>query len=319
MKRKGYIIIAAIFSMIMCGCSSQTSEEQNGTVQVTSAQTEAEETETETQISEEIVEAKVTDKVVCEWLYNSLTDPEEFTDYNNYRYYARTLGLDKDYFLNPNMWEVYYNDDININNEINGKEIYLMRLNPYLLLDIYAKRNDCTVDEICSSLSATKEQLYYNWGYDTSWIDYEKNHSRLKVFASEKELSIFGRFNGENRCAVMRTHTLTVDTNDNNICTYESNVGSSLSLRRMDLLGAVSEDFQTYSEYTEQEKTAAFTVNGIGIRTVIPLSLPNSWVEIPEQDIEITPFVNVSPYAYGCTDDDKIEIIDYSQINNGEE
>ncbi len=319
-KSKG-IIFLTLFSVMMSGCNNKTSA---GTEALTDVQTAVvsesvtKTTEIIPEAEEEIVEERITDRIVCDWLYNSLMDSEEFTDMSSYQYYARTLGLDKDYFLNPSMWEAYYNPEININNEINGQEIYLIRLNPYLLLDIYAKRNECTVDELCSSLSATKEQLYYNWGYNPAWVEYDKNHAALKVFASQKEIDIFGISNGEDRAAVMRTHMLTIDTLDNNVCYYSSYVGSRLVIRRMDMLGAVSADMKTYSEYSEQEKTAAFTVNGIGIRAVIPLSLPNAWVNILEPDNEITPFVNVSPFSYGCTDEHKIEIKDYSVITEEE-
>lgn len=313
LKMKRIIFITAL-SVMMSSCGNNVQDETPVTATDTAVSESVTETiETVEEIAEELPEERATDAIICNWMYNSLTDSEEFTDINNYQYYARTLGLEKDYFLNPQLWEVYYNPDLNINNEINGKEIYLIRLNPYQLLNIYAERNNCTVDELCSSLSATKEQLYYNWGYDPAWVNYDKNHADLKVFASDKEISIFGAFNSEDRAAVMRTHTLTVDTLDNNICSYSSAVDSRLKIRRMDLLGAVSGEKQFYSEYTEQEKNAAFTVNGIGIRAVIPLSINNAWENAAENEKSITPFINVSPYAYGCTDEHKIEIIDYSK------
>ncbi len=124
-KNKGLVLIA-LFSVLMSGCNNSknvTETEPAAVVQNTETAesvTEVEETTVETQV-ENIVEERETDKIVCDWLYKSLTDSEEFTDINNYRYYARTLGLDKDYFLNPNMWEVYYNPAININKEMNGQ------------------------------------------------------------------------------------------------------------------------------------------------------------------------------------------------------
>ena len=305
------LITFVLLSVMVGGCGNNV---QNNETPVTTMDTVVSESVPEsTETAEEPPEERVTDEIICNWMYKSLTDSEEFTDISNYQYYARTLGLEKDYFLDPQLWEVYYNPDLNINNEINGKEIYLIRLNPYQLLNIYAERNNCTVDELCSTLSATKEQLYYNWGYNPAWVNYDKNHADLKVFASDKEISIFGASNSEDRAAVMRTHTLTVDTLDKNICSYSSAVDSRLKIRRMDLLGAVSGEKQFYSEYTEQEKNAAFTVNGIGIRAVIPLSINNAWENAAENEKGITPFINVSPYAYGCTDENKIEIIDYSK------
>lgn len=309
------LITFVLLSVMVGGCGNnvQNNETPVTTMDTVVSESVPESTETAEEIAEEPPEERVTDEIICNWMYKSLTDSEEFTDISNYQYYARTLGLEKDYFLDPQLWEVYYNPDLNINNEINGKEIYLIRLNPYQLLNIYAERNNCTVDELCSTLSVTKEQLYYNWGYNPAWVNYDKNHADLKVFASDKEISIFGASNSEDRAAVMRTHTLTVDTLDKNICSYSSAVDSRLKIRRMDLLGAVSGEKQFYSEYTEQEKNAAFTVNGIGIRAVIPLSINNAWENAAENEKGITPFINVSPYAYGCTDENKIEIIDYSK------
>lgn len=313
MRKYNKLFTFALLSLMMSACGNNTPEETPVNVMDTTVSESITETKiTVEEIVEDIPEERATDAIICNWMFNSLTDSEEFTDINNYQYYARTLGLEKNFFLNPQMWEVYYNPDLNINNEINGKEIYLIRLNPYQLLNIYAERNNCTVDELCASLSATKEQLYYNWGYNPAWISYDKNHADLKVFASEKEISIFGASNSEDRAAVMCTHTLTVDTTDNNVCYYSSSVDNRLKIRRMDLLGAISGDMKYYSEYTEQEKSAAFTVNGIGIRAVIPLSIENAWDNTAENEKNITPFINVSPYAYGCTDEHKIEIKDYS-------
>ena len=43
------------------------------------------------------------------------------------------------------------------------------------------------------------------------------------------------------------------------------------------------------------------------------MSINNAWENAAENEKGITPFINVSPYAYGCTDENKIEIIDYSK------
>ena len=241
MRKYNILITIAILSAMMSGCGSNTSDETPTTAWDAAVSESATETEAVIEeTTEELPEEQVADVVISNWMYRSLTDSEEFTDMTNYQYYARTLGLEKNYFLTPQLCEFYYNPELNINNEINGKEIYLIRLNPYQLLNIYAERNNCTVDELCAALSATKEQLYYNWGYNPAWVNYDKNHADLKVFASDKEISIFGASNSEDRAAVMRTHTLTVDTLDNNICSYSSAVDSRLKIRRMDLLGAGS-------------------------------------------------------------------------------
>ena len=45
--------------------------------------------------------------------------------------------------------------------------------------------------------------------------------------------------------------------------------------------------------------------------SVIPLTLSNAWSEAAEADIGITAMINTSPYAYGCTDEDIIDIMPY--------
>ena len=77
---------------------------------------------------------------------------------------------------------------------------------------------------------------------------------------------------------------------------------------------AYTDNEYLYSAYSEDEKAAQFTVNGIGIRAVIPLTIPNAWNEA-ENDLNITPMINVSPYSYGCTNKD---IIDFAGLNEEE-
>ena len=149
-------IITAIFltaAVTMTGCTNQ----------------KAEETVVLSQQEKEIA-------AVAEWFSESMTDAEDFPDIKDYRYYARAVGLDKDALLTADMWEVFYNEEININREIDGKAIYLIRLDPYKLLEIYAANNNSTVERVCESLSLTSEQLYYNWGYTAASVNYTKNH-----------------------------------------------------------------------------------------------------------------------------------------------
>lgn len=126
-------------------------------------------------------------KAVSEWFSDSMTDEDEFADIKEYQYYARTLELDKDAFLTADMWEVFYNPDININRDIDEKAYYLIRLDPKKLISIYAKNNGCTEDEICKKLSLTSDQLYYNWGYTASTADYADNHKDGKALYSQLE------------------------------------------------------------------------------------------------------------------------------------
>lgn len=77
-------------------------------------------------------------KAVAEWFSESMTDEDEFIDTKEYQYYARTPGLEKEAFLSADMWEIFYNPEININREIDEKAYFLIRLDPEKLIDIYA-------------------------------------------------------------------------------------------------------------------------------------------------------------------------------------
>lgn len=250
------------------------------------------------------------DKMVIDWFLSGITDSEEFPDINDYRYYARTLGLDMDYFLDPQMWEVYYNEALNINKDVDEKEYYLIRLDPYKLLDVYSQRCETDRDSLCEKLSVTAPQLYYNFGYNPAAVNYGSNHEENLVAYSETEREIFGGYNGEAREKVMQTHLLVIDRAED-VCSYQSSVTDAMKIKRRDDLKAFSEEKPFYSAYTAEEKSPAFTVNGIGIRTVIPLTMPNAHSGADGADREMTVMVNVSPYSYGCTDEDIIDIMPY--------
>lgn len=253
--------------------------------------------------NEDLTQEEQERKAVREWLSLGLNDIDEFPDKKDYQYYARTLGLEMNAFLSADMWEVYYSEEININRDIDEKAVFLIRLKPRKLLEIYAENNECTVDDICNELSLTADQLYYNWGYTASAVDYSKNHKDNKSAYSEKEERIFGADNGENRQTVMSTHFLTVDIADGNSVSYSTDV-QGLEMRQRDLLHITTKNSYDYSVYTEEERNAAFTVNGIGIRRVLPLSVPNGWAAAEDKDITV--MLNASPFSYGCTDDDLI-------------
>ena len=251
-------------------------------------------------------------RAVAEWFSESMNDDDEFPDVKDYQYYARTLGLEKDAFLSADMWEVFYNDSININREIDGTAYYLIRLNPEKLIEIYAKNNNCTTDEICNKLSLTYDQLYYNFGCTASAVDYTKNHKDNKTAYSELEADIFGRDNGENRQIVLSTHILAVDIEDGNSVTYSEGT-EQLTILCRDLLKSTTKLTHNYSEYTEDEKNPAFYVNGVGIRRVLPLSLPNAFKEAVDTDITV--MLNLSPFSYGCIDEDKITFPVESEVS----
>ncbi len=161
---------------------------------------------------------------VAEWFSESITDGEEFPDIKDYQYYARAVGLDKDAFLSADMWEVFYSDSVNINRDVDEKAIYLIRLDPYKLLEVYANNNNTTVERICDRLSLTPEQLYYNWGYTATAVNYTKNHKDGKAAYSADETAIFGIDNGEDRQTVMSTHFLTVDISNGNTVRYSNSI-----------------------------------------------------------------------------------------------
>ena len=309
-KRIGILAAAAIM-LTVTGCrnnapalgeiTSSIAEETSVTESETTIVTEPPVPETEYSES---------DKMAIGWFAEDMTDSETFSDLTDYQYYARTLGLDKDYFLNPEMWEVFYSENININKDIDDKEYYLIRLNPYKLLDVYAENNNTDVDKLCDNLAVSPAQLYYNWGYNPNSVDYGSKHEKNTAAYSDEEQKIFGAYNGEKRNIVMSTHLLVIDHAEG-ICTYQSTVTNNLSIRRRDKLQAFTEISPLYSTYTEAEKSPAFSVNGIGIRAVIPLTLTNAWSAATGADMRITAMINASPYAYSCTDDDIIDIMPY--------
>lgn len=278
-KKKLTALICA--AMIMSGCTAQTAEDEN--------------------LSQQEKEIKA----IAEWFSESMTDEEDFPDIKEYQYYARAIGLDKDAFLSADMWEVYYSEAININRDVDEKAIYLIRLDPDRLLEIYAQNNNSTVEDICRELAVTHDQLYYNWGYTSTAVNYTKNHKDNTTAYSDKEAKIFGIDNGENRQAVMSTHMLTVDTANGNTIQYSASI-SELEIRQRDILRSTTKMSYNYSDYTEDEKNPAATVNGIGIRRVLPLSVPNGWSAATDTDITV--MFNQSPFSYGCTDSDRITL-----------
>lgn len=313
MKNKKISILAAAAIMLtVTGCQHKSPVSEDVTSVLSEGEPVVSESETTvvTEPPAPEIEYSDSDKMAIEWFIEDMTDSETFADLADYQYYARTLGLDKDYFLIPEMWEVFYNDEININKDIDDKEYYLIRLNPYMLLDVFAENNNTDVEKLCDKLSVSPAQLYYNWGYNTVSVDYGSKHEKNTATYSDDEQKIFGAYNGEKRNIVMSTHLLIVDSAEG-VCTYQSAMTNRLSIQRRDKLQAFTEISPLYSAYTEAEKSSAFSVNGIGIRAVIPLTLPNAWSEAAEADMSITAMINASPYAYGCTDNDIIDIMPY--------
>lgn len=313
---KNKIIISAL--LVACLLSTSCSKGNQASTTNESSLTIDESITVESITEEVIVTESVKlytneDKRVAQWFYNYLTDAEEFDDITNYQYYARSLGLDKDYFLSVDMWEVYYSEEINRNRDVDNTVIYLIRLNPYKLLDVYAENNDSTVENLCSELGVSKAQLYYNWGYTYAWDNYAKDYADGKALYSEKENDVFGVYSKEDRAAVMKTHMITIDFNEDTT-EYSSDVSNDIKYLRRDLVENYSGNSQYYSNFSYEEKEATYTVNGIGIRCVIPLLVPNAYQRSMkteyETDYTVTPMINYSPYSYGCNGTDLINIID---------
>ncbi len=306
-KKKCLITLLCLSALT--ACSTGASETGSGTISQTSKTSS--ETVLESVVTEPPYEPTKDEQRVARFLRVYFDDPEEFTDKEIYQYYSRAIGQDKDFLLNPDMWEVFYNKEIvNRNRDISGIDIYFIRLNPYKLLDVYAENNGCTVDELCKRLSVSKEQLYYNWGYNPASVDYFENHKDNVVDYSVEEQKIFGIYNDEQRDIVMQTHLIVYDHNEDTV-TYHRDMYETHEIYRRDILNTFSEKAKLYSEFSESEKHPAFKINGIGIRAVIPLSIPNAFIKAAETglgDENVSVMINTSPFAYGCTDEDKLDL-----------
>ena len=245
-------------------------------------------------------------KAVRSWFENDMTDEDEFSDLTDYQYYSRTIGLEMNDLLSPDMWEVYYSDLINLNKEIDGTSVYLIRLNPDKLLEIWAENSNMTADEICAELGTNRDELYYNFGYSANSVGYAKNHKENKVSYSETEERIFGADNGENRQTVFSTHFLKVNIAGRYGVTY-AGTDEDFDIKQRDLLKSITKPkTYNYSDYLPQEYSPAFVINGVGIKRILPLSLPNGWANAADTDVTL--MFNMSPFSYGCTDEDRIDI-----------
>ena len=254
----------------------------------------------------ELTEEEKEHNAVIAWFENDMTDEDEFSDLTDYQYYSRTIGLEMNDLLSPDMWEVYYSESININKEIDGTAIYLIRLNPDKLLEIWAENSNMTADGICSELGTNRDELYYNFGYSANSVGYAKNHKENKVSYSEAEERIFGADNGENRQTVFSTHFLKVNIAGRYGVTY-AGTDEDFDIKQRDLLKSITKPkTYNYSDYSPQEYSPAFVTNGVGIKRILPLSLPNGWANAADADVTL--MFNMSPFSYGCTDEDRIDI-----------
>ena len=255
---------------------------------------------------------------LVDWFENGIGNEDKFSDLPDYRYYARTVGLDKDGLIQPEMWEIFYNEDININREIDGRAIYLIRLDPNKLMEVWTENSGLTAEEMCGKIGTTPEELYYNFGHTSNSINYAKDHKNGKVSYSDIENEIFGEDNGEDRSIVFGTHFLYIDTSRYNV-TYESE-NEDLSVRQRDILKATSDVSHNYSDYTYDELHPGYFLDNVGIRRVLKLNIPNLWSKSVEKDIDTDASLmfNMSPYSYGCTKEDIIELYPETEITESE-
>lgn len=71
----------------------------------------------------ELTPEELEHNALVEWFETGMANEDKFPDLPDYRYYARTIGLDKDGLIKPDMWEIFCNENININRDIDGKAI----------------------------------------------------------------------------------------------------------------------------------------------------------------------------------------------------
>lgn len=164
-------------------------------------------------------------------------------------------------------------------------------------------------------MGMNRDDLYYNFGYIANSIGYTKNHKDNRVSYPEAEERIFGADNGENRQAVFSTHFLKVHTGGKFNVTYES-TNEALEIKQRDLLKSETKPkTYNYSDYSVDEYTSAFYVNDVGIKRIQLLAIPNGWVNAVDKNV--TMMFNMSPFSYGCTDKDRIDIfIDETKENS---
>lgn len=257
----------------------------------------------------ELTPEELEHNALVDWFENGIGNEDKFPDLPDYRYYARTVGLDKDGLIQPEMWEIFYNEDININREIDGRAIYLIRLDPNKLMEVWAENSGLTAEEMCGKIGTTPEELYYNFGHTSNSINYAKNHKNGKVSYSDIENEIFGEDNGEDRSIVFGTHFLYINTAGKYKVTYESE-NDDFSVRQRDILKATSELSHNYSDYAHEEIFPGYFLDDVGIRRVLKLDIPNLWSKSVEKDIDTDASLmfNMSPYSYGCTKEDIINL-----------
>ena len=184
-------------------------------------------------------------------------------------------------------------------------------------MEIWAENNETTAEDLCRQIGTTPEELYYNFGHTSNSINYAKDHKSGKVSYSDIENEIFGEDNGEDRSIVFGTHFLYIDTSGKYKVTYESE-NDNFTVRQRDILKATSDVSHNYSDYTYDELHPGYFLDDVGIRRVLKLNIPNLWSKSVEKDIDTDASLmfNMSPYSYGCTKDDIIEL--YPEIDNEE-
>ena len=75
-----------------------------------------------------------------------------------------------------------------------------------------------------------------------------------------------------------------------------------------------------YFDYTYDELHLGYFLDNVGIRRVLKLNIPNLWSKSVEKDIDTDASLmfNMSPYSYGCTKEDIIELYPETEITESE-
>ena len=103
------------------------------------------------------------------------------------------------------------------------------------------------------------------------------------------------------------THFLKVNIAGRYGVIYES-TDELLEIKQRDLLKSITKP-KTYnvSDFDAAEFEPAFYADNIGIKRLTVLNIPNGWTDAVDTDVTV--MINMSPYSYGCTSEDIIDII----------
>ena len=99
---------------------------------------------------------------LVEWLETGMENEDKFPDLPDYRYYARTIGLDKDGLIQPEMWEIFYNEDKAC---LDGEKHHYYDLNPETDVGNIIRLDNCinniqkSIEDLKSSNETMRSEL----------------------------------------------------------------------------------------------------------------------------------------------------------------